>query len=163
MEAVPSSYFRCIKFPHEGKLVTIDQLLLFPALWAYWTLVKTTFGFNSFQLVYDVEAIFPIECEIPSLEIVVQLLPETSALEARLVELEHLDETRRDVATTNKAHKHRVKLQYDKSVCPRIFSKGDLVLVYDQASDALGAGKFVAMWHGPYVVKRVLIKGSYEL
>ena len=26
MEAVPSSYFRCIKFPHEGKLVTIDQL-----------------------------------------------------------------------------------------------------------------------------------------
>jgi hypothetical protein len=26
MEAVPSSYFKCIKFPHEGKLVTIDQL-----------------------------------------------------------------------------------------------------------------------------------------
>ena len=26
MEVVPSSYFRCIKFPHEGKLVTIDQL-----------------------------------------------------------------------------------------------------------------------------------------
>jgi hypothetical protein len=24
MEAVPSSYFRCIKFPHEGKLFTID-------------------------------------------------------------------------------------------------------------------------------------------
>jgi hypothetical protein len=26
MEVVPSSYFRCIKFLHEGKLVTIDQL-----------------------------------------------------------------------------------------------------------------------------------------
>ena len=26
MEVVPSLYFRCIKFLHEGKLVTIDQL-----------------------------------------------------------------------------------------------------------------------------------------
>ena len=109
------------------------------------------------------EAIFPIECEIPSLKLAVQLLPETSTLEARLVELKQLDETCRDVATTNEAHKFCVKLQYDKSVYPRIFFEGDLVLVYDQASDALGAGKFVAMWHGPYVVKRVLSKGSYEL
>ena len=109
------------------------------------------------------ETIFSIECEIASLKIAVQLLPEISALEARLVELEHLYETHRHAATTNEAHKHRVKLQYDKSVHPRIFSEGDLVLVYDQASDALGAGKFVAMWHGPYIVKHVLSKGSYEL
>ena len=32
MEAVPSSYFRCIKFPHEGKLVTIDQLSFYKTL-----------------------------------------------------------------------------------------------------------------------------------
>ena len=82
-------------------------------------------------MVYGTEALFPIECEIPSLRIAIQLLLETSALEARLVELEHLDETRRDAATANEAHKHRVKLQFDKSVHPRIFSEGDLVLVYD--------------------------------
>ena len=35
--------------------------------------------------------------------------------------------------------------------------------MYDKASDALRARKFVAMWHGPYIVKRVLSKGSYEL
>ena len=137
--------------------------MLFPALWAYQALVKTATGFTAFQLVYSVEAIFLIECEIPSLKLAVQLLPETSALEARLVELEQLDETHRDAETANEAHKRRIKLKYDKSVCPRIFSEGDLVLVYDQASDALGAGKFVVMWHGPYVVKCVLSKGSYEL
>ena len=137
--------------------------MLFLALWAYWTLVKTAIGFTLFQLVYGLEAIFPIECEIPSLRLAVQLLPETSALEARLVELEQLDETRRDVATANEAHKCHVKMQYDKSIHPRIFSEGDLVLVYDQANDTLGAGKFVAMWHGPYIVKRVLSKGSNEL
>ena len=78
------------------------------------------------------------------------------------MELGHLGETRRDAAIANEAHKRHVKLQYDKFVHPRIFSKGDLVLVYDQGSDALGAGKFVAMWHGPYIVKRVLSRGSYE-
>jgi hypothetical protein len=31
MEVVPFSYFRCIKFPHEGKLVTIDQLSFYNA------------------------------------------------------------------------------------------------------------------------------------
>ena len=137
--------------------------MLFPALWAYRTSIKIATSFTPFQLVYEVEAIFPIECEIPSLRIVVQLLPETSALEAQLVELEHLDETRRDAAIANEAHKRCVKLQYDKSFHHRIFSKGDLALMYDQASDAFGAGKFVAMWHGPYIVKRVLIRGSYEL
>ena len=105
--------------------------MLFSALWAYRTMVKTTTGFTPFQLVYGVEAIFLIECEIPSLKLAVRLLPETSALEVRLVELEQLDETRRDAATANEAHKRHVKLQYDKSIRPRIFSEGDLVLVYD--------------------------------
>ena len=137
--------------------------MLFPALWAYRTSVKTSTGFTPFQLVYSVEAIFLIECDISSLKLAVQLLPKTSTLEVRLVELEQLDETCRDAAIANEAHKRPVKLQYDKSICPRIFSEGDLVLVYDQASDALGAGKFVVMWHGPYIVKRVLSRGSYEL
>ena len=139
------------------------HVMLFLALWVYWTSVKTATGFTPFQLVYGVEAIFPIECEIPSLRIAVQLLPETSALEAKLVELEQLDETCRDVATANEAHKRHVKIQYDKPIHPRIFSEGDLVLVYDQANDTLGAEKFVTMWHGPYIVKCVLSKGSYEL
>ena len=56
-----------------------------------------------------------------------------------------------------------MKAQYDRSVTPRIFSEGDLVLVYDQANDKLGARKFEPMWHGPYIVKRQLTKGANEL
>ena len=56
-----------------------------------------------------------------------------------------------------------VKVQYDNSICPRRFSEGDLVLLWDQAKEPLGARKFNAMWHGPYVVKFVLDKGSYGL
>ena len=60
-------------------------------------------------------------------------------------------------------NKHCIKVQYDKSICPRRFSEGDLVLFWDQAKEPLGEGKFNLMWHGPYVVKHVLEKGSYDL
>ena len=60
-------------------------------------------------------------------------------------------------------NKHRVKVQYDKYVRSRKFSEGDLVLLWDQAKETLGVGKFNSMWHGPYVVKHVLEKGTYEL
>ena len=56
-----------------------------------------------------------------------------------------------------------VKVQYDKFVHPRSFSEGDLVLLWDQAKEPLGVGKFNPMWHGPYVVMHVLEKGAYEL
>ena len=77
--------------------------MLFLTLWADRTSVKTATSFTPFNLVYGLEAIFPIECEIPSLKLVVQLLPETSALEERLMELERLDETCRDAAIANEA------------------------------------------------------------
>ena len=60
-------------------------------------------------------------------------------------------------------NKHCVKVQYDKSVHPRRFSEGDMVLLWDQAKEPLGAGNFNPMWHGPYMVKSVLEKGAYEL
>ena len=74
-----------------------------------------------------------------------------------------LDENRHDTALANEAHKTRVKVQFDKNVKLRVFSEGDLVLLYDQESDKLGTGKFKSLWMGPYIVKRVLVKGSYEL
>ena len=92
--------------------------MLYPALWAYWTNVKTTTGFSPFQLVRGLEAVTLIECEISSLRIVIHVLPNTTELEERLLHLEHLDEQRRDALTTNQAHKNRVKSQYDKSVKP---------------------------------------------
>ena len=63
----------------------------------------------------------------------------------------------------NEAHKRRIKAQYDKHVQPRIFSEGDLVLLYDQEADVIGKRKFEALWHGPYISKWVLAKGTYEL
>ena len=137
--------------------------MLYLALWAYWNSVKTTTSFTAFQLIYGLEPIFPIECEIPSLKLAVELLLETSSLEERFLHLEHLDEQRRDTATINEAHKKRAKAQYDKAAHPRVFSEDNLVLFYDQDKDALGVGKFKPMWYSPFRIKRVLEKRVYEL
>jgi hypothetical protein len=83
--------------------------MLFSALWAYQTFVKSAMGFTPFRLVYGVEAILPIECEIPSLKLVVKLLPNTSIEEERLLYLMRLDETRRDTTLVIEAQKKRVK------------------------------------------------------
>jgi hypothetical protein len=120
--------------------------MLFSALWAYRKSVKSTTGFTPFQLVYGLEAILSIESEIPSLKLVVELLPNTSTEEECLLYLMQLDENHRDATLVIEAQKKRVKAQYDKHVKPRVFSEGDLVLLYEQDRDILGAGKFEAMW-----------------
>ena len=137
--------------------------MLFSALWAYRTSVKTLTGFTPFQLVYILEVVLPIECEIPSLQLAIKLLPATSEEEKHFLYLAQLDENRRTAAIANETHVKRMKAQYDRSVTPCNFLEGDLVSLYDQPNDKLGAVKFVPMWHGPYIVKRKLAKGAYEL
>lgn len=103
--------------------------MLFLVLWEYRTTIKISAGFTPFQLVYGLEAVLPIECEIPSLQMAIELLPATSEEERRLLYLAQLDESRRDAALAIKAHTKRIKAQYDRNVTPQNFSEGDLVLL----------------------------------
>ena len=146
-----------------GKHKSNWHIQLFSTLWAYRTTAMTTIGFTPFQLVYGLEAVLPIECEIPSLKLTVELLPNTTKEEQRLLYLSHLDEIRQDATLANKSHQKRIKKRYDRSMRPRLFSEGDLVLVYDQDKDTLGAGKFKPLWYGPYIVPKVLQQGAYKL
>ena len=137
--------------------------MLYPALWDYRTTVKIATNFSPYHLVHGVESILSVEYEIPSLKLAIEILPDTSPLEECLVHLEHLDEQRRDALVALEVNKRRVKVQYDKSVCPRRFSEGYLALLWDQAKEPLRAGKINPMWNGPFAVKHVLEKGAYEI
>jgi hypothetical protein len=83
--------------------------MLFSELWAYRTSVKSAIGFTPFQLVYGLEAILSIECEIPSLKLSVKLLPNTYVEEERMLYIMQLDKTRRDATLVIEAQKKRVK------------------------------------------------------
>jgi hypothetical protein len=132
--------------------------MFFSSLWTYRTFIKPATRFTPFQLVYGIEYVLLIECELPSLKLSVETLPNTSIEEERLLYLMQLDETHHDATLVIEAQKKRVKSQYGKHVKPHVFSEGDLVLLYEQDRDLLGAEKFEAMWRGPYIVKRVLEK-----
>ena len=68
------------------------NIMLYPTLWDYITVVKTTTGFSPYQLVHGVDFVLPVEYEIPWLKIAIEILPDTSTLEEFLVHLEKLDE-----------------------------------------------------------------------
>ena len=93
--------------------------------------MKTATGFSPFQLIHSVKAVTPVECEIPSLKISIHVFPDMIELEECLLHLEHLDEQRRDALTANETNKNRVKNKCDRSVKPRFFSEGELVLLWD--------------------------------
>jgi hypothetical protein len=107
--------------------------------------------------------VLPIECKIPYLKLTIELLPHTSAEEERFLYLTKMDETCRDATLINDTYQKCIKNRYDKYIQPHAFTEGDLVLVYDQDHDKLGAGKLEPMWHGPYIIKHVLQRGTYEL
>jgi hypothetical protein len=69
--------------------------------------------------VYGIEFIFPIESEIPSLKLVVEIIPNTIAKEERLLYLMQIDETRYDDVLVIETQKKHFKSQYDKHVKPR--------------------------------------------
>ena len=91
---------------------------------------------------YGLEATLPVECEIPSLKLAVELLLDTSPEEECLMYLERIDETHNLATLVIKAQKKRVKAHFDQTVSPRSFIEGDLILLYYQAHDNLGARKF---------------------
>ena len=109
--------------------------MLLSTFWAYPTLAKTTIGFTLFQLIYGIECVLLIECEVPSLKLVLEILPNTSNEEEHLIYLAYLDEHHRDVFLANETNKKHVKAYNDQSVRHQTFLEGNLVLVYDQYHD----------------------------
>jgi len=137
--------------------------MLFLALSAYQTLAKTTIGFTPFHLVYGLEETLLIGCEIPSLKLAIELLPDTFPKEEKLLYLERLDETCLIATMVIEAQKKWVKAHFDQNFYPHTFSEGNLVLFYNQANDKLRVDNFKPMSHGPYIFKCVLQKVVYEL
>ena len=130
--------------------------MLFSTLWAYRTAVKTSIGFNPFHLVYEVEAMIPIEHGILNFHAAIELLDDTHPLEQHLVQLELVDESRWHSLQHNEAHNKSVKASFNCHIDPLSFIEGELVLCYDVTKETLGLGKFETLWKGPYLIKHFL-------
>ncbi|XP_057770207.1 uncharacterized protein LOC130990022 [Salvia miltiorrhiza] len=136
------------------------------ALWAYRTTYRTPTQATPYSLVYGVEAVIPLEQQIPSLRMAIQEgLTEEENARLRLEELEALDEKRLEAQQKLECYQARLSKSFNKTVRVRSFQVGDLVLAVRRpivVTHRVG-NKFISRWDGPYVVKEVYTNGAYRL
>ena len=150
------------------------------ALHAYRTAVRTSTGATPFSLVYGMEAVLPIEVEIPSLRVLMEAkLEEAEWVQARYDQLNLIEEKRLKALYHGQLYQKRMMRAHDKKVRPRQFREGDLVLkkILPNLNNKMGSsienlqkaieqdqrGKWAPKWDGPYVVKRAFLGGALIL
>ena len=129
------------------------------ALWTYKTSVQTSTGATPYSLVYDMEAVLPVEVEIPSLQILREAeLKEAEWVEDHSVQLNLIDKCRLQAMHNARCYQKQMAREYLKQVRSRSFQPGDLVLRAIHLSD--GRGKFQSNWCDPFVVKQAFSGGA---
>ncbi|KAG8498128.1 hypothetical protein CXB51_007052 [Gossypium anomalum] len=99
------------------------------ALYAYRTSVRISTGATPFSLVYGMEAVLPIEVEIPSLRVLSELkLDEAEWIQSCYDQLNLIEEKRLKAIRHDQMYQKRMMRAYNKNVRPRVFHEGDLVL-----------------------------------
>ncbi|KAM1727408.1 hypothetical protein ACFX12_018051 [Malus domestica] len=134
------------------------------ALWAYRTTHRTPTQAMPYSLVYGVEAVLPLESQIPSLRMAIQeCLTEKENAKLRLQELEALDERRLEAQQHLECYQARLSKAFNKKVRPRSFQTGDLVLALRRpiVITHKTKSKFTSKWDGPYVIQKVYTNGAY--
>ncbi|XP_057803303.1 uncharacterized protein LOC131018607 [Salvia miltiorrhiza] len=136
------------------------------ALWAYRTTYRTPTQATPYSLVNGVEAVIPLEQQIPSLRMAIQEgLTEEENARLCQEELEALDEKRLEAQQKLECYQARLSKSFNKTVRVRFFQVGDLVLAVRRpiiVTHRVG-NKFVSRWDGPYVVKEVYTNRAYML
>ena len=130
------------------------------ALWAYRTSIRTSTGATPYSLTYGMEAVLPVEIEIPSLRVLMEAkLEEAEWLQARYDQLNLIEEKRLTAMSHAQCYQKRIARAYNKKVKQRELKEGDLVLKQTRGNE----GKFKPNWEGPYVVKKVYSGNAIKL
>lgn len=134
------------------------------ALHGYRTSVRTSTGETPFSLVYGMEAVLPIEVEIPSLRILRDIeLDESEWIQNRLDQLNFIDEKRLAAVCHGQINQKRMRKSFDKRVRPQNYQVGDLVLKRIILPQGDPRGKWTPTYEGPFVVKKVFSGGAMML
>ncbi|KAK5832732.1 hypothetical protein PVK06_016535 [Gossypium arboreum] len=134
------------------------------ALFAYRTSVRTSTRATPFSLVYGMEAVLPIEVEIPSLRVLMESeLEEAECIRARYDQLNLIEEKRLRAICHGQMYQKRMIAAHDKKVRPREFHEGELVLRKILPVQKDLRGKWAPNWEGPYVVKKAFSGGALIL
>ncbi|XP_031405692.1 uncharacterized protein LOC116214426 [Punica granatum] len=134
------------------------------ALLAYRTSIRTSTGATPYSLVYGMEAILPIEVEIPSMRVLAESkLEEAEWAKQRYEQLNLIDEKRLTALCHGQCYQQRMARAFNARVCHREFRPGDLVLRKVLHITPDSRGKFAYKYDGPFVVREVFSGGAIIL
>jgi hypothetical protein len=134
------------------------------ALHAYRIAIRTSTGATPYSLVYGMEAVMPLEVEIPSLRVLMDLeLEEAEWVKVRYEQLNLISEKKIAAIYHHQLYQKRMAKAYDKKVRPRVFQKGDLVLKKLLSLPGEDHNKWALNYEGPYIVKKAFSGGALKL
>ncbi|XP_042404560.1 uncharacterized protein LOC121994670 [Zingiber officinale] len=134
----------------------VDELS--SVLWEIRTTPKERTGATPFHLVYDGEAVAPVEVGVESDRI--KYYDEDNA-ERRLLELDLVDEAHAKAAIRLMSYRQRMRQNYNRRVIPRSFQVGDFV--WNKVKPVGDVTKLEAPWAGPFRIVEKLRSGAYYL
>ena len=134
------------------------------ALHGYRTTVRTSTGATPYSLVYGMEAVTPIEVEIPSLRVLIEAnLDENEWIRTRYEQLNMIEEKRLVAMCHGQLYQSRMARAFNKKLRKREFEPGELVLKKILPNQENEKGKWAPTYEGPYVVKQAFSGGALIL
>ena len=139
------------------------SLRLTDALWDYRTVFKTILGMSLYRLVYGATWHLPIEMEHRAYWAIRTFNYDlTQSGKQRLLQLNELDELRRESYESSRIYKERLKLFHDKTIARKTFEPNQKVLLYSSRLHIF-LGKLRYRWTGPFIGKVVYPYEAVEI
>ena len=134
------------------------------ALQGYRSSIYASTGATLYSLVYESEAVLPIEVEIQSSSVLVETkVLENDWMRERYEQLALIDEKRMNAKYHAHGYQKRIARAFNKKVKPRDLKEGDLVLKVLSDETSNPRGKMKPRWSRPFVIKKIMSRDATRI